>query len=284
MSTARDEELGLALRNLPVPREDPGFWADVQTGLTMAAAEEPPENLRSMKATDMPTDHSERPQPLELVRPQEYRERPSWLVAVAASILLVVGVFVYQALANNDGSPGMVDSTNSDGVLVADDPAVPTTAKEAAPEETTSVPAQSAIDEQVLGQLAYPSDWDPGVESIQLSDGVWEGEPADGPGSTFPVVTLANHVVDPETGTAAGVVLAGDGGGSGTFYELYLVSLQTDGSLHVSQPVTLGDRVEFSRFTFDGSSISVVYTDWFDEEFDQAYQITDGELRLLSNG
>lgn len=285
MTTTRDEELGLALRSLPVPRESPGFWTDVHTGLMMAATDEPSEIRQSMKATDMSTDLFERSEPLELVRPQEYRERPSWLVAVAASVLLVAGVFAYQALRSEDGGPSVVDFTNSDGTPIDDDPAsVPTTAEEATPDETTSGPTQLAIDEQTLGGLAYPSDWDPDAESILLSNGVWEGQPVEGSGSTFPVVRLSDYVVDPGLGASAAVVLAGDGGGSGTFYQLYLVTRQADGSLRVSQPVTLGDRVEFSRFAFDGSSISVAYSDWFNEEFDQVYQNTDGELSHLANG
>ena len=290
----RDLELGKALRELPVPDTNPEFWSGLHVRLTAAAlvpedeAAGPEEahgvsphrssiedaNVHILFQREqnetMNTQTSERPELIEIENGSGQKERPSWMIGIAASVVLIAGVVGFQAFVKTDETiTVIVDSADEAPSGVDPTIAVPTT--------DSSNPTAPTLDEAVLGGLAYPSEWDLETGSIQLKDGKWEGEPADGAGSTFDVVTLTEHVGS-EDGNSALVVLAGHGGGSGTFYDLYLITERADGTVQVSQPVLLGDRITFNTLTFDGSMVDAIYTDGFGEKFDRQFEVVDGEL------
>jgi hypothetical protein len=281
----RDSELGHALRDLAMPPQNPEFWSDLRANLlasaeldvgppSSSASEAVSEDLFQTKQNEvMPTKTPHRPDLVDVSHAPEHRDRPSWMIGVAASVLLLVGVIGYQFFTDQDESVVLIDTadgTPSETGVPDASVVVPTTDARAA--------VAPAIDEAVLGDLLYPSDWDLEAGAIQLTDGRWEGEPEDGAGSTFPVVTLTDHIVSPSDENSAIAVLAGDGGGSGTFYQLYVITKQADESFHVSQPVDLGDRITFATLTFDGATVVAIYTDGFGDTYDQQFTAVDGKL------
>ncbi len=273
----QDWQLGSALRDLAMPPENPVFWADLHANLLASTElDDRPPALSVSEATSqdlfqrkqnqvMPTKAPLRPDFVDVGPAPEHGDRPSWMIGVAASILLLAGVVGYQFFLNQKDSVVLVNSTD-EAPSEADAPILPSTI------------ASTAIDEAILGDLLYPSDWDLETGTIRLTNGRWEGEPEDGAGSTFPVVTLTDHIVSPTEEDSAIAVLAGDGGGSGTFFELYVVTKQADGSFHVSQPVVLGDRITFTTLTFDGSTVVAIYTDGFGDTHDRQLTVVEGEL------
>ena len=109
-----------------------------------------------------------------------------------------------------------------------------------------------------LRNLGYPNDW-PTDGVAPLSDGVY----------TEPIPDSAAHVgVEFRRAAfgrlggrdAAAVVLATSGGGSGTFYELHVVTRDAAGAAQSIARHMIGDRIRLQGLAFDHDTIRVDFT------------------------
>jgi heat shock protein HslJ len=119
------------------------------------------------------------------------------------------------------------------------------------------VQAQAAgQDDDFLANMEYKSEWTQSG-TAPLVDGEYR-EPAAPGSATETVVRLTDHVAHGELNgqDAAAVVLVTDPGGSGTFYDLAVVTEQ--GGQPVNVAITLlGDRVQIQALTIVGNEIIV---------------------------
>lgn len=131
------------------------------------------------------------------------------------------------------------------------------------PAPTTTLPAaRPAPTLAALGELEYPLSAFDGV-AVRLHLGRFEAA-ADQPPAERIVADAELHPLsavgdlDGDGSPDAAVVIAGSGGGSGTFLELLVVLNSADGLSPRSGPV-LGDRLKIERLEVRDGSVTIAY-------------------------
>lgn len=270
MVEQRDYRLGRKLRDLYIPPERPGFWAEVHTALTTAETESAttPRSKTVSSATE-----PENVPVLTQLRTERRQQRPrkAWIVAIAAAFVAVLAIAPLglfrgdQVLVDDVGTgsagPGLSAPTSTDAATATPSPIV------------------NNLTEATLANLTYANDSSIGV---QLVDGTASSEPI-GDGVTTTTVKLWSFVSGDLDGDGDGdavVELVTDGGGSGTFSDLYVVMNTAEGT-RVSLPVALGDRISALDVTIDDAGVRLSFTDRNGNDFNRSYGVVDGELVRL---
>ncbi len=161
----------------------------------------------------------------------------------------------------------------------------PAGAEEPAP---VSISASTPITSEELRNLTYPNEF-PADAAAPLTDGTHAEliEPGSATQITVQFRRAAFGVVGGQA--AAAVVLATNGGGSGTFYDLHLVMRDAGG---VPRPVALralGDRIRLQGLVFVGEAVRIDFTGFAaDDPFccptlnvAQEFRLSDDELELV---
>ena len=114
----------------------------------------------------------------------------------------------------------------------------------------------AGLDQEALGNMTYKSEWTQ-AGTATLENGEYREQAAPG-SATETVVRLGDQAVNGELNgePVAVVVLITDPGGSGTFYELAVVTEQAGEPVHVAS-APLGDRVQLNSVEIDNNQIIV---------------------------
>lgn len=112
---------------------------------------------------------------------------------------------------------------------------------------------------EVLRNMTFPSEWTPSCQA-PLVGGVYE-EPAAQDSASKIVIRLTDSVAVGTIGgqTAAALVIVTDPGGSGVFFDLYLVQ-QRENRWRVIDRVHLGDRIRVNRIEVERGFIGLDIT------------------------
>ena len=202
--------------------------------------------------------------------PRSPRRHP--LVAVAsgfAAVIVVIGLaFSLARLAADDRDRTIGSAT---------DP-TPTSVQSADPTLGSELADPPSL-ETLAADLAYPSQWSPTGE-IDLVDGAWEGEPVDGGLTVTRAILFAldTGTLNDDNVDDATVVLAIDPGGSGTFFDLYVVDGAT---LTVAGPAVLGDRIEDLDLAITAGEVTAGYADRDGQTSARRYDLVEGVLGRL---
>jgi hypothetical protein len=123
-------------------------------------------------------------------------------------------------------------------------------------EDTSSGGTDFALGEAALKNMEYRSEWTQSG-TAPLTDGEYREQAAPG-SATETIVQLTPFVAYGELNgqPAAAVVLVTDPGGSGTFYELAVVTEQDGQPVHVAS-ASLGDRVQINSIAVENNQIVV---------------------------
>lgn len=280
MITERDHELGRAIRDLGLPAESPDFWSRVRADLEAPAAS-PVQATQPGEAADVINLSDTRPP-----ESGQNRSRVVWLAAAAA--LIAVAAFGVSRLRST--------------ATTTIDPAGDSTPSSSSAGNETDQPDPGRPDRDLLDQfeaelrsLTYPSIWSDTGE-ITLVDGEWTSPPGDGEGSAQTHVTMWDATStssgpggmsistspDGSQTAASSVILVADPGGSGTFYDFYLVvpadrGLYEPGDrLEVIGPIPIGDRVDIKLVQASSSGVTLRFVDSQGASRNRTYEF-DGE-------
>jgi len=152
MSDQRDNALGTALSELPIPDHRTGFWAAVEADLSgPPIADQGPQ----------PTADAEPPVSAPRATPGMTRRRPRWAWVLAAAAVIAIAIGVVAGLQLFKGDPGpMIEEKATTTILPATTtsqlPGTTTPGKSAPPPEgATGAPTFVAVDPETAGR--YPS-------------------------------------------------------------------------------------------------------------------------------
>ena len=164
-----------------------------------------------------------------------------------------------------------------------------TTAQSAAQDidEDEPTPPPIPITGDELRNLSYPNEW-PADGVAPLTDGVY-AEPI--PDSVAQVRVEFRRAAFGELDgrAAAAVVLATSGGGTGTFYELHVLTRDDRGTPRSVARHLLGDRIGLQSLAFDRDTIRVDFTGFAPGDgaccptrnVTHVFRLLDGELELV---
>ena len=154
--------------------------------------------------------------------------------------------------------------------------------------EPVPISARPAMSSEELRNLTYPNNL--AVDAAApLTDGTYADLAA--PGSAAQVTVqfqrAAFGAVDGEP--AAAVVLATNGGGSGTFFDLHLVTRAADGTPRSVARRDLGDRIRLQGLAFAGEAVRIDFTGFAPTDpfccptlnLAHEFRLRDGDLELV---
>ena len=161
----------------------------------------------------------------------------------------------------------------------------PAGAEEPAP---VSISASTPITSEELRNLTYPNEFSADA-AAPLTDGTYAELVA--PGSATQITVQFRRAAFGAVGgqAAAAVVLATNGGGSGTFYDLHLVMRDAGGVPRSVALRALGDRIRLQGLRFVGEAVRIDFTGFAaDDPFccpthnvAQEFRLSDDELELV---
>ena len=161
----------------------------------------------------------------------------------------------------------------------------PAGAEEPAP---ISIGASTPISSEELRNLTYPNEFSADA-AAPLTDGTYAELVA--PGSATQITVQFRRAAFGVVGgqAAAAVVLATNGGGSGTFYDLHLVMRDAGGVLRSVALRALGDRIRLQGLLFVGEAVRIDFTGFAAADpfccptlnVAQEFRLSDDELELV---
>ena len=161
----------------------------------------------------------------------------------------------------------------------------PSAAQDVDEDEPTPPPIPITGDE--LRNLSYPNEW-PADGVAPLRDGIYT-EPIPDSAARVGVEFRRAAFGQLDGRAAAAVVLATSGGGSGTFYELHVVTRDAGGTPRSVARHLLGDRIGLQGLAFDRDTIRVDFTGFAPGDgaccptrnVTHVFRLLDGELDLV---